>query len=159
MLSTTAEYALRIMVVLAESGGAPTTSERIASLTRVPADYSVKVLQMLARAGLVKAQRGRGGGFRLDTDPATTSLLDIVNAIDPPTRIERCPIGREEAGGELCRLHARLDEISGLVLERLRAATLASILDPDGAALCRPNSVTIVTRPQPPASVAATPHD
>lgn len=158
MLSTTAEYALRIMVVLAESKGSPTTSERIASLTRVPTDYSVKVLQMLARGGLVKAQRGRGGGFRLDCEPAATSLLDIVNAIDPLARIDRCPLGRDDKGGDLCRLHARLDEISGFIAERLRAVTLESILEPGGSALCRPTAVTIVTRPNPPATVVRDPH-
>ena len=149
MLSTTAEYALRIMVVLAESVGEPTTSERIASLTRVPTDYAVKVLQMLARAGLVKAQRGRGGGFRLNAERGATSLLDIVNAIDPLDRINGCPLARDEAGSELCRLHARLDEIVGLVEEGLRAVTLESVLDPSGPALCRPTSLTVVTRPVP----------
>ena len=64
------------------------TSDRIASLTGVPTDYSVEVLQMLARAGLVKAQRGRGGGFRIECDPDTTTLLDVINAIDP---LERQP--------------------------------------------------------------------
>ena len=159
MLSTTAEYALRIMVVLAESKGAPTTSERIASLTRVPTDYSVKVLQMLARAGLVKAQRGRGGGFRLDADPQTTSLLDIVNAIDPLDRIDRCPLGRDDKGGDLCRLHHRLDEISGFVEGRLRSVTLESILEPGGSALCRPTAVTIGTPSNPPASVVRNPRE
>ena len=55
MLSTTSEYALRIMIVLAESETEPTTSERIAGLTKVPTDYSVKVLQMLARAACERA--------------------------------------------------------------------------------------------------------
>ena len=46
MLSITAEYALRIMVVVAEAGDRPTTSERIAELTNVPPDYSVKVFDL-----------------------------------------------------------------------------------------------------------------
>ena len=92
MLSITAEYALRIMVVLSESVDEPTTSERIAEFTSVPPDYAVKVLQMLARAKLVRAQRGRGGGFRLSCDPAVTSLLHVVQAIEPletPEQAER----------------------------------------------------------------------
>ncbi len=38
MLSTTAEYALRIMIHLAESNGDQLTSETIAEATKVPAD-------------------------------------------------------------------------------------------------------------------------
>ena len=58
MLSTTAEYALRIMIALTETKGGPSTSESIARATQVPSDYAVKVLQMLGRANLVRAQRG-----------------------------------------------------------------------------------------------------
>ena len=63
MLSTTAEYALRIMIALSEAPAGAVTSEKISRITQVPTDYAVKVLQQLGRAGLVKAQRGRGGGF------------------------------------------------------------------------------------------------
>ncbi|MEM7229131.1 MAG: Rrf2 family transcriptional regulator [Planctomycetota bacterium] len=82
MLSTTAEYALRIMVTLTANNESAMTSEQIARSTQVPVDYSVKVLQALARGGLVKAQRGRGGGFRITCDPAETSLLTVISAID-----------------------------------------------------------------------------
>jgi Rrf2 family protein len=142
MLSTTAEYALRIMIVLTESDGAPVTSERIAALTKVPADYSVKVLQMLARANLVRAQRGRGGGFQIDCNPDETSLLDVVNAIDPLERITSCPLGREEHSSELCPLHRRLDEVIALLQESFGKMTLASVVNGSAdSALCRPETI------------------
>ncbi len=145
MLSTTAEYALRIMVMLAESKGDPTTSERIAASTNVPTDYSVKVLQMLARAGLVRAQRGRGGGFQLTCDPEHTSLLDVVNAIDPIARITSCPLGRADHNGMLCSLHRGLDEITGMVRTRLEQITLKSVAAGPGSALCMPDPVVVTT--------------
>jgi Rrf2 family protein len=139
MLSTTAEYALRIMVVLAESKGAPTTSERIAARARVPTDYSVKVLQALAREQLVLAQRGRGGGFRINCDPQRTSLLAIINAIEPLPRVKECPIGGAPARGTLCRLHRCIDDVLAQAQESLERTTLASVLDPGGAdGLCEP---------------------
>ena len=144
MISTTAEYALRIMIVLAEAEGVPTTSEKIARLTNVPADYAVKVLQMLAREKLVRAQRGRGGGFRLLSDPKHTSLLDVVNAIEPLERITSCPLGRDEHQDELCALHRCLDDIARRLQESLQEMTLASVIDGQGGpALCPPSSVTL----------------
>lgn len=143
MLSTTAEYALRIMILLAESAGNPDTqdqsltSEQIAVLTNVPADYAVKVLQWLGRAHLVHGRRGRGGGFRIACDPATTTMLDVVNVIDPMKRITTCPIGRSSHGSALCPLHQRLDEIMALLEDSLRSLTLQSVVDgADGAMLC-----------------------
>ncbi|MHC5112829.1 MAG: RrF2 family transcriptional regulator [Planctomycetota bacterium] len=134
MLSTTAEYALRIMVVLASAPGAPMTSERIASSTGVPADYAVKVLQMLAKADLVRAQRGRGGGFRIARDAATTSLLDVVDAIDPIARHAKCGTETDHPG--LGALHRNLDEAVHLLQQRLAGtmlATLAEAVTPVGA--------------------------
>ncbi len=138
MLSTTAEYALRIMIFLAESEGESVTSDKIADATKVPPDYTVKVLQWLGRAKLVRGQRGRRGGFTLTCDAETTTLLDVVNVIDPLERITACPLGREAHRSRLCSLHSRLDEVIGLLQESLEDMTLQSVLDgARGPALCR----------------------
>ena len=139
LLSTTADYALRIMIVLSESDGSPITSEKIASMTKVPTDYSVKVLQMLARAGLVRAQRGRGGGFQIDCDPNVTTLLDVVDAIDPLKRITSCPLSREMHTDQLCPLHKKLDDVIVQLQESFRNMTLKGVIEGSvGPALCQP---------------------
>lgn len=137
MLSTTAEYALRIMIALAQSGKNSMTSEAISGAAQIPPDYSVKVLQALARAELVRAQRGRGGGFALTCDPARTTMLDVVNAIDPLKRIRTCPLERESHRGSLCPLHQRVDDVLALLEESLREMTLQRVIDEaGGSALC-----------------------
>ena len=137
MLSTTAEYALRIMISLTEWGDGPMTSERIAGVTQVPPDYAVKVLQMLGRAKLVWAQRGRGGGFQLACDPSETSLLDVVNAIDPLKRIEKCPLGRESHEGTLCPLHRRIDEVTAQLQDSFAQMSLRNVVEESpGSPLC-----------------------
>jgi Rrf2 family protein len=144
MLSTTAEYALRIMIFITEAGGESVTGERIAEATKVPADYAINVLQLLRRAGLVHAQRGRGGGFRLDCDPTKTTLLDVVDVIDPLERIERCPLGREAHRRKLCPLHQRLDEIIELLRDSLEEMTLQGVVDgAPGPVLCREPGVGV----------------
>ena len=144
MLSNTAEYALRIMITLAEAADEPMTSERIAEITRVPPDYAVKVLQWLGRAHLVRGQRGRKGGFRLDCDPKTTSLLDVVNVIDPLERISSCPLGREAHQDGLCPLHSRLDEVVAILIDSLGQMTLESVVNGrQGPSLCQPDRVPL----------------
>ena len=143
ILSTTAEYALRIMVVLAAADEQPTTSERVAAQAGVPADYTVKVLQMLARAKLVRAQRGRGGGFRLEVEPDEITLLDVVSAIDPIERMTTCPLDRPLTDGHLCRLHHQLDELVARVRDMLKDVTLAKLVARGGQPpLCPPVSLT-----------------
>jgi Rrf2 family nitric oxide-sensitive transcriptional repressor len=142
MLSTTAEYALRIMIALAESGKDSLTSEAISSAAQVPPDYAVKVLQLLARAELVRAQRGRGGGFSLTCDPAQTTLLDVVSVIDPLKRIRSCPLDRESHRDGLCPLHQCVDDVLALLEDNLRQMTLQGVIDGAvGSALCHPSPI------------------
>jgi Rrf2 family protein len=145
LLSNTAEYALRIMITLTEADEDPLTSEQIAAQTRVPGDYAVKVLQWLGRAQMVHGQRGRKGGFKLSCDPHKTTLLDVVNVIDPMERIETCPLGREAHEGGLCPLHRRLDDVIAILMDSLGHMTLQSVVDgQEGPALCRPDGKPLV---------------
>jgi len=144
MLSTTAEYALRIMILLTEADGEARTGDAIARAAKVPSGYAGKVLGMLRRAGLVDGQRGRRGGFTLRCDPRRTTLLDVVDAIDPIQRITACPLGREAHRRKLCPLHRRLDELIGQLQSSLGGMTLRGVADGDaGPALCQPRSARI----------------
>ncbi len=142
MLSATGEYALRIMIHLAESQGKPLISDKIAEATKVPADYAVKVLQLLGRAKMVRGQRGRRGGFSLRCDPQTTTLLDVVDVIDPLERITTCPLGRKAHRRRLCPLHTYIDEVIELLQDSLSQMTLQSVIDgTPGPALCQQASI------------------
>ena len=108
MFSQTVEYALRAMVVLAAKPRFPLTTQTIATDSHVPPDYLIKVLQSLARGGLVTSQRGKNGGHLLTRPPREINLLDVVNAVDPIRRIRTCPLDLH--GEHLCPLHRRMDE-------------------------------------------------
>jgi Rrf2 family transcriptional regulator, nitric oxide-sensitive transcriptional repressor len=127
MISSTAEYALRAIVVLATAGGARTAQE-ISVQSKVPQDYLAKILHALAKAGLVAAQRGRGGGFVLSHSPQTVTVLDVVTAVDPLRRITRCPLGIASHGTVLCPLHKKLDDAVRSVEEAFASTTMADIL-------------------------------
>lgn len=138
MFSQTVEYALRAVVHLAfESPGASTTA-RIAEATKVPKDYLAKILQGLSREGIVKTQRGVGGGVTLATSPEKLTILDVVNAVEPIGRIRTCPLGLRTHGVRLCPLHKRLDDALAQVEEAFRSTTLAEVLaDPsESVPLC-----------------------
>jgi Rrf2 family protein len=93
MFSKKVEYALRAVVHLAAEAPGARTIEQIVAATRVPQAYMAKVLQGLAREGVVKSQRGIGGGFSLIKAPEDLTLLEVVNAVEPIQRIPRCPLG------------------------------------------------------------------
>ncbi len=137
-ISQTAEYALRAVVRIATGGGAPVTTREIADSTRVPADYLSKVLQMLARGGIVQARRGQGGGFVLTRSPEELTILDVVGAVDPIRRIRTCPLGLPEHRDRLCPLHRRLDAALEAVEASLGATTVAEIMREGGGGMGEP---------------------
>lgn len=140
MISPTTEYALRAMVAIAQHGREAVVTPAIAKTTQVPPGYLPKVLQTLSKAGLVTSKRGKGGGFTLARCPEEITVLDIVNAVGPIKRIDRCPLGLKKHGVNLCPLHKRLDEAMELVEKAYAATTIAELLEQpsQSTSLCNP---------------------
>ena len=155
MFSQTAEYALRAVACLARRPGEPMTTRQIADASRVPAGYLAKILQALARAGVVTGQRGLNGGFLLARRPEDLTMLDVVRVADGSRRITACPLGVPGHAPALCPLHQRLDDAVAQAEQTLGGVTIAQVLgEPlcnsrapttapcarDGAGPCRPES-------------------
>lgn len=128
MFSQTVEYALRAMIFLAQNTEKPQSTEAIAEVTKVPAAYLSKVLQAMAKKGLVISQRGLHGGFRLAKSAEEVNILDIVNSVDPIVRIQTCPLELKSHGTHLCPLHRRMDNAMAEVERALSESTLAEVL-------------------------------
>lgn len=134
MFSQTVEYALRIVVHLADHSPASQTTDEIADATRIPKAYLSKVIQGLNRSGLVQSRRGLGGGVTLIKPPGDVSILDVVNAVEPIGRITHCPLGLKSHGRRLCPLHRRMDNSLASMEDAFRQTTLAEVLaDPSSS--------------------------
>ena len=128
MISQTEEYALRAVVHLASEAPAGRTTDQIATATHVPRAYLSKVLQSLVRAGVVRSQRGIGGGITLTKPVDEITILEVVNAVDPMQRIRTCPLDLAAHGVHLCPLHKRLDNALATVEEAFQDTTLGELL-------------------------------
>jgi Rrf2 family iron-sulfur cluster assembly transcriptional regulator len=81
--SRSAEYAIRACVHLALAPEGKFVMVRaIAEHEDIPAHFLAKILQDLARKGMLKSNKGPSGGFALRTPPEKLRLLDIVEALD-----------------------------------------------------------------------------
>ncbi len=127
LFSQTADYALRAVAQLASQPGLTNTIRIIAEETGVNAPYLRKVLNRLRDAGIVETQRGSGGGVTLVVQPDLLTILDVLNAVDPITRIKQCPLGQAEHL-ELCPLHSELDKAIGQIEIALSQKTIGELL-------------------------------
>jgi len=128
MLSQTSEYALRSAAFLAREEGTPRTISEVAAATQAPRGYLAKVLQQLARAGVVRSQRGLGGGFVLGRPAMQISVLEVLSAVDPIRRIVRCPLGLPEHSKALCVLHRKLDDAYATIESSFRDTMVGDLL-------------------------------
>jgi Rrf2 family protein len=128
VFSQTVEYALRTVVHLASRAPEAQTTDEIAAVPRVPRAYRSKVIQALARAGIVQSQRGLGGGVTLAQSADELTILAVVNAVEPIERIRTCPLGLAAHGVHLCPLHRRMDDALAQVEQAFGRSTLAEML-------------------------------
>jgi Rrf2 family protein len=85
MISQKAKYAFKALFHLAEQPwGTSLQIEEIARGAGVPRRFLEHILLDLKRKGLVASRRGRAGGYVLVTNPAETSIGDVLRAIDGP---------------------------------------------------------------------------
>ena len=150
MFSQTVEYALRAVVFLADHAPDACTTDQISVATQVPKPYLSKVLQNLGRSGIVRSQRGIGGGVTLVKTPEELTILEVVNAVEPIERIETCPLGLKTHGKHLCPLHQRMDQALATVQASFRQTTLAELLaEPTGShPLCESPQAVVRERPE-----------
>jgi Rrf2 family protein len=78
------EYGLRCMVLLAKNDGGPLTLPEISSKEGLSLSYAGKLLMCLKKAGLVKAVRGRQGGYELSKSADEFNLKQIFDALGEP---------------------------------------------------------------------------
>jgi FeS assembly SUF system regulator len=130
-LSKKADYALMAMKHLAvktQSASSSTSAREIAEQYDIPIELMAKVLQRLARNGLLTSHQGTRGGYTLSKPTAAISVADIIQAIDGPLTVTACSTEDEQCGQfAKCNVRDPLWRIKDRILLALSTCSLAEI--------------------------------
>lgn len=127
-LTRRSDYAIRAMIALARSGSPRLAAPHIAADMSIPVHFLPQVMSDLVAAGLVLAQPGRGGGYRLARPAAEVSVLDIVVATEGDTRRRTCVLrGAPCDVGRTCHVHDVFSRAQEALLAELAAARLSDL--------------------------------
>ena len=128
--SRTADYGLRAALEVARAPeGQLVTRHSIARATDAPASVLAQSLAGLVRGGLLDAQAGPHGGYRLARPAGEVSIHDIVVAIDGEEPEERCVLHERACSSTgACPFHAFLVAAQERFLDTLRTTTLAEVM-------------------------------
>jgi Rrf2 family protein len=115
-ISEAAVLALHALMYIAMKDGETVTNSEIAGFLHASENHLSKVLQRLAKAGLVKSLRGPKGGFVLGKDSGTIPLREIYELFEGALNTNTClletPVCGEECmfGGLLMNINALLTD-------------------------------------------------
>ena len=136
MISRTARNALRAVLCIAElQASGPVSARALAQELDLRHNYLSKTLYRLVRDGLLRATRGRGGGYLLARPAAELPLGRVVEAIDPEGPERRCLLGRARcAESNPCAMHGRWCEVREAIDRFFAETTVGDLLQPSAPA-------------------------
>jgi Rrf2 family protein len=119
------DYAVRAVIDLARhwERGRRKTRE-IAEEMDIPPRYLAQILATLVHHGLLTAVAGPDGGYALANEPSSTSLLEVVEAVEGPIALEECVLrGGPCDWTNACPLHPAWVRAQSALVDELRATT------------------------------------
>ena len=130
-LSKKADYGLIALKHLAMHGGRGSCSAGdIAELYKMSTPLMAKVLQKLAKGGLVAARHGSSGGYTLARDASLITALDVIRAIDGPLFITSCVTSRGACDvTTTCSIREPLRRVNDSILAVLGNVTISQMTD------------------------------
>lgn len=84
------DYACRMLRAAYDNLGTLVSVADVAKTEDIPYSFARSIQHDLVKGGLLKTARGSGGGFSLACDPQTTTLLDVVEAVQGPIVVAPC---------------------------------------------------------------------
>lgn len=128
-LTTFSDYALRLLMYAAAIDDRLVTIEEVCQVYGISRGHLMKVANLLAREGYLKAVRGRTGGLTLAKRPKDIRIGDVVRATEPDFAMVECfATGNQCIVTRCCRLPDVLNEALNAFVHTLDRYTLQDLM-------------------------------
>ncbi len=136
-LTKKADYGLMALKYLAEhaaaspSGGTAQSAKDIADAYHIPPQLLAKILQTLARGGILVSHAGTNGGYALARSASDISAFEVIRAIDGPLFITSCITihGSCDLLGH-CTIKEPLRKVNDSIKDLLSDIKIADLIEP-----------------------------
>jgi Rrf2 family protein len=132
LITRASEYAILSLIVLSKADS-PVDSETLSNQLSIPKSFLAKILQTLAKDGILKSYKGVNGGFTLLLTPKEINMLKVMSSVegkapavfDCASSVHDCPADK----ANLCSIWPFLNKLQGKIDYFLADLTLADILE------------------------------
>jgi Rrf2 family protein len=127
-----ADYGLMaIHYIAAHEDVGAVSAKRIAEEFSIPPERLAKILQTLAREGLISAQAGPKGGYVLTRRPSEITVGQVVRALEGPINIVSCLEDQACPQMERCNLRRPVQKIQVAISQMLDTMSLSELVAED----------------------------
>lgn len=127
-LSKKIDYGLLAINYMASANHEPiANTKQIAEEYNIPVELLAKVLQRLAKKGLITSQNGPKGGYALAKSPTHITVADVVEAIEGPIRIVDCYRVYHCRQIDRCSIRSPIEKIQANIIQLLDSMTMAQM--------------------------------
>lgn len=149
-LTKKADYALMAMKHLAEQPAQSSRSAKdVADAFGIPPEALAKIMQRLAKAGLLNSQHGINGGYMLARPAHTISAFEVIQAIDGPLFITSCVTVRGECDqSDRCNIREPLRKVNEsieAVLKRIKISHMREEPEEQKTEAAKPAELVTIT--------------
>ena len=137
-LTKKADYGLIALKHLAEAasrdgGNTAVSAKDIADAYAIPQEALAKILQRLAKSGLLVSHHGTNGGYALARAAKYITAFEVIKAIDGPLFITSCSTHKGECvQSTKCNVKEPLKKVNDSIHAVLNKITIADMQDPNG---------------------------
>jgi FeS assembly SUF system regulator len=130
-LSRLTDYAVALLTRMASDDKMVWAAPDLADQSGLPLPTVSKILKQLAKTGVLRAQRGASGGYRLAHRPAVITVAMIVEAMDGPIAITDCADGGDHSCQieTVCPMSQNWNRINQAIRQALSSLNLSEMAD------------------------------
>jgi Rrf2 family protein len=135
------DYATRAILALTLAEGGPLKLEELARRTAVPQTVLEQIMPTMRTAGLVRSERGRAGGYRLNKPPEEITLERLLRLFQGPLAPIGCATRRNPEPCVMtvgCSLRSVWQEVRDITIEILGRTTFADLATRAGGVWLQP---------------------
>jgi len=125
-----ADYAVRAVLYLSRMDPAQrAATRRVAKEQKIPPSFLAKIISQLSIAGLIHTSRGARGGVVLARHPKDITLLEVIEAIDGPIKLNECVNGNSICTfDDDCPLKPIWCDVQDDLVKRLKGTNFAQLI-------------------------------
>ncbi|TET50457.1 MAG: Rrf2 family transcriptional regulator [Actinomycetota bacterium] len=123
------DYAVRALIYLAANRNETVTVPELVDELGITRPFLRKIMQLLAKAGVIESYKGNKGGFRLIKKPGDIYLIDLIEIFQGKFSLNECLLNKDICPNKgNCILKDRVDDIEEKVKKELESIDLKSLV-------------------------------